>query len=438
MQKNNARMVAAKALIRQEANGYANLVWNAALQQNPLPAREAAFAAAVFYGTTERLLTLDFILQQFIKKPLSALDKEVRAILRSGLYQAKYMDAVPVRAAVAEAVELTRAFRKASACGMVNAVLRKAADFSEQSACFATPVQRLSVLYSVSPSIAAYVASQYPQQAEEILQALFQKPATAVRVNTLRTTAQQLAQRLQKNGVQAQAGALPHSLRLVCDGSPAALPEFAEGLFQVQSEPSQTAAGALCAGKGQKILDLCAAPGGKSAVLAQDMENEGTLICCDAAQNRLSLIQSNLQRMGITCAKIMQWNAAEYNPDFADADAVLCDVPCSGLGTIAKKPDIRYKDLQQVSSLPALQYQILSTAARYVKAGGKIVYSTCTFYEPENGAVVRRFLAENPNFKLKPISCNLPNAQMDEQMVTFLPNNQSADGFFVALLERVC
>ena len=431
----NARLAAALALVRQEQNGYANLVLDAVLEKQPLDAREKAFASALFYGVVERLLTLDWALGRCLARPLEKLDAPVRSALRCGLYEARYMR-TPAAAAVSEAVGLCRRLKKSSAAGLVNAVLRRAAALDPERAEFSDPVKALMVRYSVGRPVVELLLEQYPAEAEAILRSFFEKPPVTLRCNTLRCTPAELCGRLAAEGVKAEPLALPGAVGAVFSGSPVATDCFANGLYHVQGLASQAAAVSLGAAPGQKVLDLCAAPGGKSLVLAQQMENTGRLYCRDAAENRLSLIRAALARCGVTNAEVAAGDAAEYDPALAGADRVLCDVPCSGLGIIAKKPDIRYKSLAGGQALRDTQRKILANAARYLKKGGRLVYSTCTFDGRENGGIVRAFLAENPDFSLCEAPVCLPGARSEQGMLTLLPGIAGPDGFFIALLEK--
>ena len=430
-----ARRTAVLALVRQEENGFSNLVLNAILEQQPLEGRDKAFVSALFYGVTERLLTLDWCLAQCLSKPLKKLDPQVRAILRSGLYQAKYMS-VPQAVAVNESVNLCRALKKSSAASLVNAVLRKAMKQNPANASFQSETQRLSVMYSVSEPIVALLQKEYPEQCEGILQAFFEKPVVALRCNTLKLTPQELCKRLAQEGVKAEPGELPGSVLAEFRGSPAATKAFAEGLYHVQGLASQLAAFCVQAKPGQKVLDLCAAPGGKTLTIAQSMQGSGTLYSCDAVASRLSLIEKAVRRCGLQNVTVLQNDASEYRPEFSDADCILCDVPCSGIGIIAKKPDIRYKSLQGVEELHALQAKILATAARYLKQGGRLVYSTCTIDPRENRDVVAAFLAQHPDFHLVQPPFIPQGAQLEQQQITLLPGQSGPDGFFIAVMEK--
>ena len=361
-----ARRTAALALVHQEQSGYSNLVLAGALEKHALPPRDKAFVTALFYGVTERLLTLDWCLERCLSRPMKKLDPQVRAVLRMGLYEARYMG-TPAAVAVSEAVALCRALKKSSAAGLVNAVLRRALEQRPEQAQFADEAERFSVLYSVGLPAVRLLLREYPAQCEKILQACFAPAPTALRCNTLRTDARGLCGALEGEGIKAQEGALPGAVLAHFAGSPAATKAFVQGLYHVQGQASQLAALSLGAQPGETVLDLCAAPGGKTLLLAQEMKGEGRLVSCDAAEGRLPLIEKAVNRCGFTNVTVRQNDAAVYNPAFQGADRVLVDAPCSGLGIMAKKPDIRYKTLEGAEELHALQLNILSTSARSVK-----------------------------------------------------------------------
>lgn len=430
---NDARRAVVTALMKQEHDGYANLVLHAVLRDFDGAERDRAFVSAAFYGAVERQITLDFLLQKFIAKPLARLDAEVRAVLRAGLYQARYMDGVPVSAAVNESVSLVRRMGKSSAAGMVNAVLRKAAAVDLQAEKFASETQRLCVEYSVSPQIARLLQSALPQECEAILQASFRRNALCVRVNTLKTTADELAAAFEKQGVRTWRGDVPNALYLDYKGDITRNELFIQGLLHVQGEGSQLACAALAPKPGETVLDVCAAPGGKSVTLAQYLCNKGVLTSCDAAQNRLSLIETAFVRMDVRCARVLHNDAAVYNETLNNANAVLCDVPCSGLGVLAQKPDIRHKNLDGLDALVRLQRKILQTASRYVAPGGRLVYSTCTLNPAENEAAAADFLAHHPDFIVKTPDCLPKGARVQQGFVTLHPFETQTDGFFVAL-----
>lgn len=431
------RRLAVKALMHQEQAGYANLVLDAELKKcvPPLDGRDAAFAARIFYTTLERLPLLDYILNQFTKKPVAKLDAPVRAVLRAGLAQARYMN-VPLPAAVNESVKLTKALGKASAAGMVNAVLRRAAVAKVSEGDFADPLDRLSTYYCLSRPVAELLYAQLGEEAFPLAAAFYDKPKTAIRVNPLRTSDAALTALLQAEGYTVTPGPWAGALVVDFAGSPAASAAFQKGLFHVQGLASQFAALCVGAQPGQQVLDLCAAPGGKSLTLAEAMQNKGQLVSGEFVPSRVTLLQKAFDRCGITCAVAVENDAAQHNDDWPKFDRVLCDVPCSGLGVIAKKPDIRYKDLDGIENLLATQQKILQNGADSLAENGRLVYSTCTVNVQENQAQVEKFLAANPDFHVVRPETALPGADINPLGTLFLPHKTGTDGFFAAILER--
>lgn len=433
MQK-NAREVALAALVRCEKSGYSNLVLADELKKSGLVGRDRAFAARLVYGTVERKLTLRARLAPFLQRPLDQMPAELRCILYSGLYQALYMDSVPVSAAVNESVALSKKSGQGKAAGFVNAVLRRAAE-GGQTPAFQDETERLSVTYSVGRPVAGLLRKRYPERAEEICAASFRPPALVVRVNTLKTTDDELIKKLADEQVFAKGAGLAHALILEGAKDVTALACFQEGLFHVQGLASQLAAAALAVQKSDRVLDVCAAPGGKTATLAQSLGEKGSLTACELHQNRLPLIKTLLARIGAQNTAVCQKDAAVWDEALGLFDKVLCDVPCSGLGTLAKKPDIRYKDLDGLPTLIETQKNILNTAARYLAAGGVLVYSTCTINPQENERVTDEFLTRHPDWEADLPDYSAFGGQTAGSGVLFLPT-AGMDGFFIARLRK--
>ncbi|NLW79594.1 MAG: 16S rRNA (cytosine(967)-C(5))-methyltransferase RsmB [Ruminococcaceae bacterium] len=454
---NNARRAAVAALARLHKGGWPNMALNSALAAQSLDPRDKAFASALFLGAAERLFTLDWLLQPHLRKPIARLDVEVRAILEAGLYQLLWMR-VPPSAAVNESVKLARAFGKSSAAGLVNAVLRKLApqanageaaknkpigpDFSTYT--FKDETERVMVTWSVGEAVAKAVMAALPEAYDAYFAASFSTGELCLRTNTLKTTPAELAARLEAGGAAVRGGLLPETLYARLPGGVAEEPLFEAGLYHVQGEASQIACACLGPQPGDKVLDLCAAPGGKSATLAEMMQPPNTttppgagLTACDLRENRLPLITQAFARLGITGAQVLQNDGTVYNAALAGCQRVLCDVPCSSLGVLAGKPDLRTANGDNFDTLPEIQMKLLSTAARYVTMGGKLVYATCTIRAAENAGVVRRFLAETPGFALVPPPVAPKGALLRDNMMTLLPHRTATDGFFVATMERL-
>ena len=342
----NPRAAAVSALVRQEQDGFSNLVLDAELKRQKLEGRDKAFASAVFYTVLEHRGTLDYILEQFLPKGLAKLDAPVREILRSALAQARYMQ-VPVSAAVNEAVKLTRSFKKSSASGLVNAVLRRACNFDLDSAVFKDETERLMVLGSAGRDVAQFLQKHYPDEALGILTYKADGGLTSLRANPLKAGADELCEKLLASGAkEARPGIVPGSVLARFEGSPAENELFRQGYFHVEGQASQLAALCVEAKPGETVLDLCAAPGGKTILMAEQMQGTGTLYSCDAAENRVGLIRTAVQRMGLANVQAMCNDATRPNPTLPQADRILADVPCSGLGILARKPDLRYKKLE--------------------------------------------------------------------------------------------
>lgn len=439
----NPRALAVRVLMRQEQDGYANLVLDAELKKQPLPPRDRAFVSAIFYTVLEKQGTIDYILGQYLPKGLAKLDAPVRAILRSGLAQALFMQ-VPPSAAVNESVALARSFKKASAAGMVNAVLRRACAWESEKAVFADEIERLMVLGSAGRPVAEFLHRYYPDEALDILRRKADAGRTALRVNPLKTTPEKLAEALlTQNARSAVPGFVPGSLLVEFAGSPAENELFRQGAYHVEGQTSQLAALCLGARPGEKIVDLCAAPGGKSIAVAEQMQDNGILYSCDVSENRVSLIRAAVQRMGLRCVRVLCNDAAAPAPEhaalFRGADRILADVPCSGLGILAKKPDIRYKSLDpaEMAALTALQAKILEQAASLLKTGGRLVYSTCTINPAENERQIEAFLNAHPEFSVR-----MPEGLFPAGMTIgpcgalSVPTRTGMDGFFICVLEK--
>ena len=431
-----ARETALNVLIAcRKDGGWSNGVLKEYLQRDHLDRRDAALATRLCYGVLQNRLKLDHYLQQLLTGKVKDLHPAVRDILHLGLYQLKEMDKVPSSAAVNESVDLAKKYCKKQryAPGLVNAVLRKAADASlEEPKGWQEKYSHPQVLIDV---LKGYVGKE---RMEKMLMANNAAPDTVVQVNTLKTTAAALAARLEEQGVTAQ----PHSWLKGClvlsgTGNLEKLPAFREGLFYVQDAAAKLSV--VCAGltAGQRVLDCCAAPGGKSFAAAMAMAGCGNITACDVHPHKAELIANGAARLGIQILKARCQDATAFVPEWENAmDTVIADVPCSGLGIIRKKPDIRYKNLQEMAALPALQLQILKNQARYVRPGGVLLYSTCTLVRAENEAVVEAFLRENTEFTLEklPLPAGLPENQTG--MLALVPGEYDTDGFFIAKLRR--
>ena len=418
----SAREAAYLSLIRCEKDAsYTNLEVDSKIKKYHLEGAERSLYTALVYGVTERRITLDFRLRPCVTGGLERLSPETLTLLHLGAYQILYLDRVPDSAAVNETVALAHRYAPRGAHTLVNAALRALCRAKETPPPLpADPTEALEVTYGVPRGlIELWTASYGEAQTREILDALSQLPAVTLRVNELKTTPEALGSTL-----GAEPGAVPGSLVLADKKTPPESLRMAleEGLCYVQDASSQAAVAMLAPMPGETVVDVCCCPGGKSFAAALLMGGRGTIHAFDLHENKLSLVTGTAARLGVD-GMISTAARDARTPDPAltgKADRVICDVPCSGLGVIAKKPEIRYKDLSFAAKLPDLQYEILSASVSYLRLGGSLLYSTCTLNRAENEEVVSRFLASRPGFRLA-----------DSR--TFFPS-QTNDGFYAAVL----
>ena len=426
-----ARALAQALLLRAEAAGqYADRALDAALKREQLSSEERRLVTTLFYGVVERRLTLDAVIDSISTISPSKIEKNVRMILRVALYQLLYLDRIPAHAAINEAVELSPRRSK----GFVNAVLRSFCRGGKQVPLpdrDTAPFAYLSVAHSVPESTAEELVRLFGFERTASLLTAFEKhPPVTVRVNTLKLSREEFLTHV--SGAIATRLA-PFGAILPSDAPLAAL--LSEGLCFVQDEASQLAVAALGATPDMRVLDLCAAPGSKSFGAAMDMQNKGELRSFDLHENKLSLILRGAETLGVTILRAAAGDAREADAAvLGQFDRVICDVPCSGFGVLAKKPDIRYKDIHAAAGLLPVQRDILNNAATLVRAGGVLVYSTCTLLPAENEAQVEAFLAAHGEFALSPFTVgDITN----EGMLTLAPDTHGTDGFFIAKLQKM-
>lgn len=441
--KETARTVALDALLQMEQNeGYSNLVIDKALKEASLDRRDAALCSAIFYGVLEKRLTLDHYLDRCLREPGKKMDKTAKMALRCGAYQILYLDRVPDSAAVNETVNAVKAGKKAALAGLVNGVLR---NLIRQKESLSLPkgegLQSLSVRYSVPEGLIALWKKAYGLETTvKLLEAFQEKPELYIRVNTLRTGTAELKDALSQRGVELEELAAPTGCAVLKNcGDPAALPEFTSGLYHVQDLSAQAVCEMLNPQPGETVIDCCAAPGGKTFTLAERMEDSGKVLAFDLYPARVKLIDEGARRLGIANIVTKTLDMTKPPQGLPMADKVLCDAPCSGFGVIRRKPEIRYKNLQELRELPALQYEILRSASSLVKPGGVLLYSTCTLDPAENGEVAERFLRENNGFT--PRKIDVPAGfsrcvEEPEHQLTIMPFAGGSDGFFAAMFQR--
>lgn len=432
----NARKTALDALIKVNiADGYSNIVLDKVLTVSDLSPEDRALASALFYGVIERKLTLDHIISTLANKG-TKLSPFIREAVRLGAYQIVFMDKIPDSAAVNETVNIIKKSRESRAAGLVNSLLRRICDKKDGLLSFSDDDEGLALKYSVPVWLIKNISADYGRQnAVDFFEHCQKTPPIYIHTNTLRITPDELCERLNEMGIAAERTLLEHALRLKKPGSIEQNELFQKGYFFAEDLASQLCAKVLGAKEGERILDLCAAPGGKSFATAIRMKNKGELISCDLYESRTGLILSGAMRLGLDIIKPTIGDASRNLPD-GRFDRVLCDVPCSGLGIIRRKPDIKYKDPEQLKTLPPLQLSILENGAKAVKLGGRLVYSTCTLRRSENQRIVEKFLKAHPEFEQEQISIEGVESASNDGCLTLMGANDS-DGFFVASFKRI-
>ena len=418
-------------------SAYSNLVLDAELDAQTLSAVDKAFVSALVYGTVERLITLDYQIEQYLTQPLSKLKASVLVALRMGAYQILFMDKVPDSAAVNESVKLVKNNGCSFASGLVNAILRKIS-----SNGLVLPDKKGLYYYSIKYSCPKWLIKLWKdaygeENAVKIAKSSLGGAETVIRVNTLKTTSDKLIADFASHNINChKADFDENAVILEKAGSLKSLKAYDEGLFHVQDTASQFCCKALEAKEGDTVIDICSAPGGKAFTTAQYMQNNGKIIACDVYESRLNLIKSGAERLNISVIDTVLNDGSLHNSSFPKADKIICDVPCAGLGVIRRKPEIRFKDPAEVDKLPEIQYSILKVSADYLKKGGVLVYSTCSLNPAENEDVITRFLSENSDFESVRVLPELPRYGEDTDWITLMPHIHNSDGFFVSAIRR--
>lgn len=396
--------------------------------------RDVSFAVSLVYGVLEHKITLDYNISLYLTSSVKKLKPVVLNCLRIGAYQLLYLDKVPQSAAVNESVRIVKKLGFSFASGLVNAVLRKIASSGLILPDDSNQEEYLSVRFSVDLSIARMLIRDYGfEKAQDILDVFSGRRPIYIRHNTLRCTEEQLKASLEADGVSFKETELEGCISISDTGDISRLSAYKNGYFHVQDMASQICCKLLGAKGGERIIDCCAAPGGKSFTVAQYMENCGSLISCDMYEHKISLINSGAKRLGITVIDAVCSDAVRLNTLYSETDRVLCDVPCSGIGVMGRKPEIRYKNEADFSSLPEIQKNILYSCSEMVRKGGVLIYSTCTLNKKENEEICEGFLRDHPDFY---ISDDADYKSLTDRFITFLPDKNGSDGFFIAKFIR--
>ena len=440
MRAPNARDTALRVLVScRTAGAWADAALRAQLRRDGLSGPEAALCSRIVYGVMQNRLLLDFYLGAYCSQKVDHLQPPLLEILRIGAYQILFLDKIPHSAAVNQAVEQAKDNGRAKAAGLVNAVLRQLSRnkvhlprIPDQDA-----LHSLSIRYSHPKWLVKRLQAILGPETEACLAADNAPAPLTIQVNPLKAAAEELTAELVASGVIVR----PHPwvsgcLELDHAGDLTALAPFRAGKFLVQDPAARLVSQIAGVRPGMRVLDVCAAPGGKSFAAAFQMKDRGGIVACDLHENKLKRIREGAERLGLGCIHTEAADGRVFRPEWEGAfDAVLVDAPCSGLGIIRKKPDIRYKKPDDLFALPVIQRAILDNAARYVKPGGTLVYSTCTILPEENQEVTDGFLAEHPDFVRTPFALPDPVGETEGQ-VTLWPHRHHTDGFYICRMER--
>ncbi|MDE5413018.1 16S rRNA (cytosine(967)-C(5))-methyltransferase RsmB [Alkalihalobacterium chitinilyticum] len=446
MKQKTIRDVALDVLLQIEKNqAYSNLLLNQTVKKANLDQRDVGLLTEIVYGTVQRRDTLDFYLEPFIKKGVKKLDDWVRVLLRLSLYQMIYLDRVPDRAIVHEAVTIAKRRGHQGISGMVNGVLRNVRrqelrSFDEVK----DDVNRLAIETSHPLWLVRRLVAQYGfEEARQMCLTNLEPPQVTVRVNQTKASIEEAIELLSQEGIDTVRGYLSNDALIIEKGNVTHTEAFKNGVITIQDESSMLVARALAPEEGMHVLDCCAAPGGKSTHLAEQMNDKGRVTALDLHDHKVKLIQQLCERLQLksVAGKTMDARLAKDSFEKASFDAILVDAPCSGLGVIRRKPDIKWtKSVKDIEAIQNIQKEILTAVVPLLKPGGRLVYSTCTIDRTENEEMVQWFLDSHDDFRLdSSLSERLPQhisekAKFEEGSLTILPHHFNTDGFFITAM----
>ncbi len=444
-----ARELAMDALTRvEQEQAYSNLVLNQLLQKHELSRSDAGLATELVYGTISRLNSIDYYLARFVSKGVGKLQPWVRQLLRISFYQLIYLDRIPAHAAVNEAVKLAGKRGHKGISGMVNAVLRNALRRPDELRLPAglPETQEIALAHSHPEWLVKRWIGQFgADEARAICEANNRPPSASIRANTLRTTVDELLDSLRGQGCEAQRSAIaPAGIVVQGGGNLALAAGYGQGLYSVQDESSMLVAELLAPEPGMRVLDCCAAPGGKTTHIAEKMSDQGQVLAFDIHEHKKKLIEAQAQRLGLGSVSAEALDARKLAQRFEPAsfDRILLDAPCSGFGVIRRKPDLKWtKTEADIAAIREVQRELLETVAPLLKPGGILVYSTCTLDSEENERVVDEFLQRHAEEFACDASASLRLPALAERfirpgMLRILPHHYESDGFFIAALSK--
>lgn len=437
MKNVSARLVALDILIEfEQKKAYSHLLLNHHLQKRQLQTVDKRLVTELVYGVIQRRSTLDWIIDRLVKKGVDALERWVHQLLRLGIYQLMFLDKIPERAAVYETVNLAKRRGHPGIVKLVNGVLRA---YLRERARMTFP--DLATKYAFPEWLVTRMKEAFGEQtAIEMMKVSLKPPKTSIRVNRLKTSLEELEQQFAEQMIRsrvAEEGAILHKV-----GNPVDSPWYQQGYYTIQDESSMLVAKALHPIPGMKVLDMCAAPGGKTTHLAELMNNHGSILACDQHPHKVKMIERQAKRLGISIIRTQALDMRQFQ-SMEQFDAILLDAPCTGFGVIQRKPEIKWRRKpQDIQQLVDLQQTLLDVCAKYLKPGGKLVYSTCTWEPAENQQQIKQFLTSYPAFQPDPaLIDDLPSVVSKQALygvgwVQILPHHFQSDGFFIARLVK--
>ena len=432
-----SRQAAYKALLAViKDNAFSPLALDSALKASLSP-KDRSLVTALVYGSIEKKILIDYNLNLYLNKPASALKPQVYSSLLLGAYQILFMNSIPASAAVNQSVEIIKSENFAFFASLANAVLRRVSENGLKYPADETD-EGVAIKYSFPLWLFKKWEKNYGRDCALALMDSSGKPApVTIRLNTLRATPESLKEALRlDNALAENIDGFENAFNLKTSGPIEELSAYKQGLFHVQDLASAFLAKAVEPRENEIIFDLCSSPGGKAFTIAQQMNNKGKILAFDLYQSRVDLIASGKKRLGLDIIDPRLGDATIYNEYFGKADRVLCDVPCSGLGVIRRKPEIRFKTGDEIKNLPPLQLKILETGAKYVKDGGRLIYSTCALNPSENEKVCDSFLSKNPDFRKAEFLPGVTGHTNAHDYLTLMPHINNTDGFFIACFEK--
>lgn len=409
------------ALCRVETDGaYSNITLNSYLKEFELSSQDKAFCTSLFYGTLDRKITIDYILKIYIKSGLKKIKPFTLNVLRTAVFQIMFMDKIPESAAVNEAVKIIKSSKESFNSGFVNGVLRNLLRNCPEIPS-GDKISDISVRYSTPEWIVKSLVNDYSLETAKIyLEETLLSPPTYIRVNTNKCSVDNLLEHFANEGIASEKTSLDNTLRISGYSSIESLDSYIKGYFFVQDIACQMSIASLDINNNDTVLDMCSAPGGKAFTAALSAEDI-FVTACDLYKHRVKLIENGAKRLGLNQISSIVLDATQFNSNIGMFDKVICDVPCSGLGVLRRKPDIKYHEDNDFRELHDIQISILKNADNYLKSGGKILYSTCTLRKAENEEIVIEFLREFSNYELV-------------SQKTYFPHIDGSDGFYSAVL----